>query len=427
MMTWRGRFACLALFLGLAGLTTSCGGGGDGSSTNFVSQPSNVGQPRAGLSQAELEAFERGKVVFMKDFKPSEGLGPLYNSTSCRSCHSTPVPGGSSPRYRNFYITAIGPPGLQFPIPGLPSVVVPAYGQGPHLLATFNLQGRRTAIPDTFFGAPVATTQRNAIPIFGVGLFETISDAVIMSNADPDDSDGDGISGRYNTDQGALGRFGVKAQANNIELFTRAPLQNQMGITSNPFQGAAGTVSLRRYGHFNVFQASTNPNDPTTDNDGIPDPEISSQDLGDLIAFTRFLAPPQKRAFGPAETHGEQLFDQVGCTKCHIPSLMGSEGPVEAYTDLLLHDMGPALSDGVSFGVPQLSTIDPVPESSGDEFRTQPLWGVSLTAPYLHDGQADTLVEAIILHGGEADAARQAFLQLSPPDQGDLVLFLEAL
>lgn len=381
-----------------------------------------LGTPVAGLDAATLASFERGRIIFEKDFRPSEGLGPLYNATACRSCHSTPTGGGSSPRYRNFYIAAAGPtPSLQSALPGLPSIVIPAYGQGPHLLASFTLEGGRTVIPPTVVVFPVVTAQRNGIPTFGVGRFETVSDATIMSNSDPDDDDGDGISGRFNRDAAGVGRLGVKAQSNNIELFTRAPLQNQMGITTDPFLGSGGTVSI----HASALQASTSPNDPTTDNDGVPDPELSHNDLGDLITFTRFLAPPMKQPFGPDEMTGEMLFDQVGCTKCHIPSLMGSEGPVEAYTDLLLHDVGPAIADGIHQGMPQASSIDGVDTES--EFRTAPLWGVSLHAPYLHDGRVDTLEEAILLHAGEATQVITAYQALSLFDQAMIIRFLEAL
>jgi CxxC motif-containing protein (DUF1111 family) len=383
--------------------------------------PPELGDHIDGLTPEEEAAFERGKLLFTKRFKPSEGLGPLYNSTSCVSCHSSPVPGGSSQLYRNFYICLIGNPGSQVPLADVPSPVVPAYGKGPHLLATFGLEDGRTVMPDpaAFPGTRITIAQRNSLPIFGVGLFEFISDGTILAGADPDDADGDGISGRYNTDQGAIGRFGVKAQSNNIELFTRAPLQNQMGITTDPFLGAGGIVSL------GPLQASTDPNDPTTDNDGVPDPELATTDLGDLIAFSRFLAPPAKKPFDAAATNGEQLFDQIGCTKCHVPSLPSSRGPVDAYTDLLLHDMGPVLADGLNFGVPQPSAISPM--TSDQEFRTQPLWGVTLSQPYLHDGRAETLTDAITLHGGEAQAIRDAFVALTPAEQADILSFLEKL
>ncbi len=381
-----------------------------------------LGDPLPNLAADELAAFKRGKVMFEKRFRPSQGLGPLYNATSCSSCHSTPVTGGSSRLYRNFYVAQASAPGLILNPPGLPSPVIPAYGSGAHAFAVFTLEGGRRVIPTQAFGSPVTTAQRNGIPIFGVGLFEFISDQTILANADPDDLDGDGISGRANNDGAGLGRFGLKAQSNNIELFTRAPLQNQMGITSNPFLGSGGIIKLS---HTAFVQATSSPNDPTRDRDGVDDPEISHEDLGDLIAFSRFLAPPQKMEFDEAAVRGEALFEQISCTKCHMPSLPSSRGPVEAYTDLLIHDMGRLLQDGISFGTPQASSISP--NNTATEFRTQPLWGISHAAPYLHNGSAPTLSEAIEAHGGEASAIQAAYLNLSQAERDDILAFLRHL
>ncbi|MEE9394827.1 MAG: di-heme oxidoredictase family protein [Planctomycetota bacterium] len=406
----------VGLFLGLV-LSTSCKNR-DGD--DAVSSPA-VGGPLEGLSAADLAAFSRGKTMFEKRFKPSEGLGPFYNGTSCASCHSHPTVGGSSELYRNFYLAAAGPPGFQLAMIGLPSIVVPAYGSGFHTSASFQLEGARIQIPTGLFGLPVTVAQRNAPPVFGVGLFETISDITIMSNADPDDSDSDGISGRFNRDQGAIGRFGYKAQSNNIETFTRAPLNTQMGITSDPVLGAGGVVSLRAGG----LQATTDPTAPIVDNDGIPDPEISVVDLADMIAFTRLLAPPVPKAFSASARDGETLFSQIGCAACHIPRLDGSAGPVNAYTDLLIHDMGPDLADGIHFGAPQMSSISPGTTES--EWRTAPLWGVSLHAPYLHDGRAETLQHAIELHAGEGLTSASAFMNLTTTEQQSIIAFLEAL
>jgi CxxC motif-containing protein (DUF1111 family) len=306
----------------------------------------------------------------------------------------------------------------QLPAPGAPpSIIIPAYA---------GTAGVRPRIPDVndpfLFGAPLAVAQRNTPPALGVGQFEFVSDATIMSNADPDDADGDGISGRFNSDGGAIGRFGYKAQANNLESFTRGPFMNQLGITTNAFLGSAGIVSL---GHGAPVQVTSSPDDPITDLDSVPDPEVGTADLGDIIAFQRFLAPPPPSPHSAASLRGEILFASLGCVKCHIPTLSSTRGDLTAYTDLLIHDMGAGLADGISLGTPQVSAIDPV--TTENEFRTQPLWGVSLHAPYLHDGRADTLLEAVILHGGEAATIRDAFLSLSVSDQDDVVRFLEVL
>ncbi len=426
------RRICLSVCVaGVALATTSCGGG-SGTPTVIVDPDPvpdpdpdpiavvNPGDPRADLTADELAAFHRGREIFVKRFKPSEGLGPFYNATSCSSCHSKPVPGGTSDLYRNFYVATWGSSPFVFNLPGLPSPVVPAFGSS--INAPFSLQRGRTVIPEFVNAQPVASDQRNGIPVFGTGLFELISDETILANADPDDANEDGISGRANNDGAGMGRFGSKAQANNIELFARAPLFNQMGISSNPVQGLAGTVSL---GHGALMQGTATPNAPTADNDGVADPEISTQDLSDLIAFSRFLAPPQKKVFNDAAVRGEQVFAQVGCTNCHIPSLESTRGPVEAYSDLLIHNMGPDLAGQVSFGSPQVSSIDPITTEA--EWRTAPLWGISNVAPYLHDGRASTLLEAILLHGGEGETSRNAFQALSVTQQEDILEFLRHL
>lgn len=259
-----------------------------------------LGDPIPGLTASQLAAFERGRIQFSRRFTPSEGLGPFYNATSCTSCHSTPKPGGASGLYRNFYLAVyqFGATPIQqsSSIPPFLSQVVPAFGSGDaHATATFTLEGGRPLLPDTYTGFPVLSAQRNAIPAFGAGLFELVSDATILLKHDPADLDSDGISGQINTQFNgtALGRMGMKAQVNNIEIFTRGPLQNQMGITSNPFLGSAGIVSFAHA----PFQVGSDPDDPETDADGVPDPEISPEDLSDLIAFGKFLAPPAARAF----------------------------------------------------------------------------------------------------------------------------------
>ncbi len=407
----------------LVTLLVACDSGGNAAPTvgpdpDPDPQPTapQLGDPLSDLTAEELAAFERGRALFTKRFKPSEGLGPLYNATSCASCHSAPTIGGTADLYRNFYLsTFFG----RDPLGGLPSPVVPAFG-GMSTNQPHSLTRGRYVIPD--FPGLVRTAQRNSIPIFGTGLFEFISNETILANADPEDENQDGVSGRVNNDGAGMGRFGLKAQSNNIEFFTRAPLMNQMGITSNPFRGAAGTVSLDLG---MAPQASSSPNSPTFDADGVPDPEISAQDLGDLIAFTRFLAPPQPQPFDDAARRGEAAFAQIGCAVCHIPELPSSRGPVRAYTDLLIHDMGDELADNISFGRPQVTVSDP--DTTFREFRTQPLWGISHFAPYLHDGRAETIDQAIRMHGGEGQGSRDAYAALSAAERSDLLAFLERL
>jgi CxxC motif-containing protein (DUF1111 family) len=191
-----------------------------------------------------------------------------------------------------------------------------------------------------------------------------------------------------------------------------------MGITTNPVFGSGGIVSYR-------FQVGASFDLPTLDSDPFPDPEVSVVDFGAIIANNRFQAPPVRKPFGAEEDLGEQLFAQVNCVGCHIPEIPSAAGPLGAFTDLLLHDLGPDLADGISMGMPQFSTISPL--NTAGEFRTQPLWGVSMHGPWMHDGRAGTINDAILLHGGEATAARDAYLGLTQAERDAIIKFLEAI
>ena len=398
--------------LAILGVLGACSGGGGGAS-GPVAIALQLGDPITGLPPAQVESFHRGREVLARRFGPSDGLGPFFNAVSCQSCHEIPVAGGSAPGYRNFFLVGVGPLGSQVGVFPLPSMVMPSYGP---------LTANRPTIP-ALGGTSVVAAHRNAPSMLGVGLFEFVSDATILAGADPDDADSDGISGRFNRDAfGNIGRFGYKCQANSLESFLRGAFLNQMGITTAPVLGSAAAVHASA--GF-LPQISTNPDFPTFDLDAIPDPELSVPELNDLLTFSRFLAPPTRRPMSAAAAAGEIVFQEVGCTGCHFPVLPSAVGPLEAYTDLLLHDMGPGLADGISMGMPQPSAL--IGSTTEQEFRTQPLWGVALHGPFLHDGRADTLEEAIILHGGEAGSARDAFVGRSPDDQANLIAFLESL
>jgi CxxC motif-containing protein (DUF1111 family) len=365
----------------LASLAAACGGGDDTPPPVPVEQ--NLGDPRPGLDPAVLEAFERGREIFVKRFTRAEGHGPDFNTNSCRSCHEFPAVGGSAPRYRNFYI-AKNADGSNF-------------FEGDQLVArTFSYD---RPVRESMATAAVQA-QRGTPPLFGVGFIERIRSADIRANADAFDDDNDGISGRFNIDGAEIGRFGYKAQEGNLEAFIRAPIFNHMGITTDPLSSTT---------------QATIPDEPTTDNDGVPDPEMSRQDLSDLLTFLQELDAPHPLPMDDVALRGEAVFDEIGCAKCHIPNIVReSEPPVYAYSDLLLHDMGPGLDDGITMGI-----------ATGTEFRTQPLWGLRHHAPFLHDGRADTIHDAIDLHGGEAQPARDAYTQLPESDRTALIRFLE--
>ncbi len=373
-----------------------------------------LGEPLPSATPEQLATFERGREVALRRLTPQTGLGPSFNVTFCGACHEKPVTGGSAARYRNFLLvrqeladgsqTNTGVNGVQDQF---------ALGNPPYV-ATESATNR--------------IAQRNPIPFFGVGLLAEIDEAAILANADPDDADGDGISGRPNYDRGFVGRFGRKAQTVSLEGFIRGPLFNHAGITSDPLtndrknqlpvpSGIADTFGEAQTGLGKAHQAqAAAPDEPTVDDDGVADPELPEQDLFDVVSFTMLMAAPMPDEPNEQTTRGAALFDEIGCDGCHVPALRSARGLIPAYSDLLVHDMGVMMSDGVRMG-----------EADGSEFRTQPLWGVGAVAPYLHDGRADTLDEAIRFHDGEGRASREAYEALDESARTDVLAFLGAL
>ena len=373
-----------------------------------------LGAPLPSATPEELSIFERGRAVALRRFGPADGLGPEFNVTSCAGCHEKPVLGGSASHYRDFLL--IGDLLL-------PDTMVPRGKNGIQL--QFSLETDR--VPSDPLTNVSAT--RNPVPFFGAGLIAELPDEEILRRADPDDRDQDGVSGRANFDGFEVGRFGRKAQTSRIEIFIRGPLFNHMGVTSEPLPESlrAQLPSARHRGSASRSSAVTGVgtvtaaqaillDEPTVDFDEAPDPEISAIELFELVAFSELLAAPQPEERTVASDRGAQVFAEIGCANCHTPSLQGPRGSLPLYSDLLVHDMGEALADGIPMG-----------EATGREFRTQPLWGITATAPYLHDGRAGTLDEAIRWHGGEAAPAKDAYVDLRGATRADLLEFLESL
>ncbi len=376
---------------------------------------SRLGEPRRMASGSEQYLFERGRQVAVRRFTKEDGLGGAdFNVTFCASCHEKPVFGGAGARYRNFLLTAeVDERGRYFPLPtnGVQRTFGPGMGENFVLTST----------------AANHFATRNPIPFFGVGLIDELPRAAIEANADPDDGDADGISGRVNYVDGTVGRFGRKAQTASIEGFIRGPLFNHVGITTNPltpeersrlpritssedeFDMGPGIAVTRR-------NQAVVPDSPVIDNDGVADPELPNEELFEVVSFTLLMGAPEPDALTPQTEAGRELFDAVDCSGCHVAELVGPRGAIPLYSDLLLHDMGDELADGVLMA-----------GASGSEFRTQPLWGIGVVAPYLHDGRADTLDEAIRWHGGEALGSRESYEALSAEEQGLIIAFLESL
>ena len=358
-----------------------------------------LGDPVHGLRREERELFERGREEFERVFTPETGLGPLFNADSCGECHEDPVAGGPGDEVE-VHATAFNQGGCDELIEQGGLVV--QQEATPALQAALGID--REPVP----AAATATALRTTPDLFGFGLLEAVPDETILALADADDRDGDGISGRPNrTADGRLGRFGRKAQVATLAEFNDEAFLVEQGVTSPAFPDE-GTIGPG----------------PIPDGvDSTADPEIGQETLDLVNAFVRLLAPPRPLKLKKEAKQGRDLFHLVGCTGCHVPELRTGDSPlralrnrtVAAYTDMLLHDMGPALAD-ICLG-----------QAEPAEFRTEPLMGLRLSASFLHDGRAATIEQAVELHGGEAARARDRFLALSPAARAALLAFLESL
>lgn len=410
----------------------------------------------------QRETFERGRQVAMRRFDSRDGLGPHFNVSFCGSCHEKPDFGGTASHYRDFLLvgqildgarTELGVNGV-LPQFELETPAADAIAAMPECTTAAGLPTEQRGMPPGMGpGSSVSVRRphdpranhfatRNPIPFFGVGLIAEIAEEAILRNVDEDDRNGDGISGRPNFDRGFVGRFGRKAQTVSIEGFIRGPLFNHMGITTDPLSNerkaqlpvpsAADTMSRSGalvahdgVGGIQQGQAAA-PDNPTTDDDGVCDPEMSEQELFDLVSWAMLLAAPEPAPLTEHTMAGKALFEELNCTGCHVESLRGPRGTIPLFSDLLLHDMGPELADGVVMS----RAGDPTgcaDSGPGCEYRTQPLWGLAATGPYLHDGRADTIDEAIRWHGGEAQAVRDAYVALDGAAQMQLIDFLVSL
>lgn len=412
----------------LASTLAAAGCGDDGQDKPPTQPPAEVatgifavdglGSIRADATEDQQALFARGEEVALHRFTPEEGLGPRFNVTFCAACHEKPTFGGSAPRYRDFYLFGQDFGDGAF-IPAPLGGVSHTYGLDPAPLRP----GRDEMVN--------VIARRNPIPFFGTGPIAELPEESILANADPDDKDGDGISGRPNFDRGFVGRFGRKAQTVSIEGFIRGPLNNHLGITTDPLtieqqnalpvpSGATEEDLAERNvpGGLRVAEQgqAAAPSEPLFDLDPVPDPELASEDLFALVAWSMLLGAPKPDDPTEQTQRGEAAFEEIGCAACHVPALEGPRGLVPLYSDLLLHDMGPEMSDGIPMGL-----ADPT------EFRTQPLWGIASVGPYLHDGRADTLDQAIRFHGGEGKASREKYEALDDSLRGDLIAFLKSL
>lgn len=394
--------------------------------------------PAANLTADQQAQFQLGRSAF--DFHwPIPLLGPLFNSDGCADCHGgngrglSQIGNGALESQALVRVSLVDGtpggtpdvPGGDVPVPGLglqlqdhatvglPEVVVTqswiehaeSYGDGEVVM----LREPRIDVqrPDgSLLDGDVRLSYRQAPGAFGLGLLEAVPDEAVMALADPDDADGDGISGRINLvwdpdrQASVIGRFGHKATVATLRRQTAAAFADDIGLS----------------------------------NKLLPEPD-GRRDLADdqfeqAVLFVSTIGVPAAAPRNAAASQGRRMFDELGCAGCHVPTLVTGDHAIpelahqtiHPYTDLLLHDVGDRLTDARRDFLAQ-----------GVEWRTPPLWGLGLVqvvqpgATFLHDGRARTLAEAILWHGGEAQAARDAFRLATRLERDALIAFLGTL
>jgi CxxC motif-containing protein (DUF1111 family) len=333
----------------------------------------------------------RGAELFEAKFTPQEGLGPLFNDRSCAGCHFEPRIGG------------MGQDGLATVLrvgkltqSGFDAMV----GRGGPVAPEHAISELGAAC-DLQAGIPAGvnvTSVRNAPALFGGGLIDAISDDVIRAGAVARD---DGVRGRPSIVRGPdgrerIGRFGWKAHLPTLELFVAEALRSELGLTS-PI----------------AAEVARSPSSTGACAENSKDSEVSQGDVSALATFVAELPEPTPQGAVPA---GATVFEDVGCAACHVPALPVGKRKARLYSDLLLHDMGRALDDRIVQGV-----------AAGRDWRTTPLWGLRARTRFLHDGRAERVEDAILVHGGEAQRARQRFRRLSGTARRNLLAFLRSL
>ena len=393
--------------------------------------------PPADIDPAMASA---GKNLFLHEWKPNDplahggdGLGPVYNASSCVACHiqgGTGGGGGLRANVTTFVNTQPGPgqaregvvhsnavrfqENLQQVDKTLPPM------ERPTLKDLVNLPGSsgNHCIP---MPRTVHVSQRNTPALFGAKLIDEIPERVIIANersqqlkwamASPI-SEATPVGRAFRTADGRVGRFGWKAQAPSLNEFVEAACANELGL-SNPNHAQPAPLSRPGYAANHL--------------------DLTQEQCDQITTFVASLPRPIERVADgvnhDAVQAGRSLFTTVGCADCHTPSLGSVDG---LYSDLLLHRMGQELQGGGSYNdVPRpIKPEEPDPSSTSPhpgEWRTPPLWGVADSAPYLHDGRANTLEEAIVMHRGQGAASAEKFRKLEAPQQNQLLLFMRSL
>ena len=360
------------------------------------------GEPLPGLDAAQLARFDAGQALFNTDISAEEGLGPAFNQRRCSSCHDLPTLGGSGVERVDRATRWDGERCDPLREEGGDNVQ-------PRVTEHFRAMG---GVGERIPRRATHTVSMVAPVLYGLGLVAAIADEDILRAEDPDDADGDGISGRAGrTADGALARFGQKGSHATIRSFVEGALLEEMGLT---------TVA-----HPNELLIGSTPPPPGAD--PAPDPEFGPDLVDLLVDYIRYLAPPvPAQEQGPDARlvdEGALWFRETGCASCHTPTFVTrADAPeplarrrIRLYSDLLLHDLGPDWAGICS------------PSASPTEVRTAPLMGLRHRPILTHDGRAGTLEDAIERHGGEAAAAAAAFARMPREHREALLRFLRTL
>jgi CxxC motif-containing protein (DUF1111 family) len=430
-------------------------------STSFAANDPGVRGGAAGAGDAfpdlttyQREYFEAGKVEFEESEDIDEGMGPRMNLDSCGGCHSQPALGGSSPAVNPQIAFANKNGGtdtlpsflrLDGPVREARFISNPDRSPDGGVHALFTITGRSGATGCTLaqpdFEKEVANKNvifRIPTPVFGAGLMEMIPDSTLLASfantsavrstlgirGRPNFSvSGRTITGQMNRNgnDGTIARFGWKAQNKSLLIFSGEAYNVEMGVTNDLFQ------TEREEQPECGFAAQPN----SVANLTATSPKDMLSAIEKFAMFMRFMAPPAPAVPTPPEAAsidaGKSLFTSVGCAACHTPSLKTESSQIAAlanqdvnlYSDLMLHDMGVGLSDGVSQG-----------QAGPREFRTAPLWGLGQRVYFLHDGRASDLITAITAHQSlfsEANTVTLRFKGLSETDKQNLLNFLRSL
>jgi CxxC motif-containing protein (DUF1111 family) len=395
---------------------------------------------RARPATVDRDMAQAGDVLFRHDWQPNDplcsggdGLGPVFNATSCVACHNQAGPGGGGGLDHNVTTFVIHDKHTRGPREGVvharstgtPETLqdvesrLPAISQ-PSLDQLIIIAGSRNHCLASTFPVNVHISQRNTPALYGAQLIDALPERVIVATEKaerlrwgmaPSDSEQAPVGRALRLASGRVGRFGWKAQTATLGDFVQAACANELGL------GNPGHEQPRPLWAGADYQS--------------PGLDLTLQQCEQLTAFVASLPRPVERMPESPPEHdgaakGKQLFTQIGCADCHTPNLGSVEG---IYSDLLLHRMGEELVGGGSYGEKPLPFPDGSPgEGPGPgEWRTPPLWGVADSAPYLHDGRATTLEQAIRLHGGQGHSSAQHFGRLTAADQARLVTFLRTL